>query len=55
MTQQLFEKLFVDKGYLSKALWDVFFGDGIQLFTKLRLNRTQVNIINPNKMVGVLD
>lgn len=38
MTEQLFGKLFADKGYLSKALWDMFFADGIQLFTKLRKN-----------------
>lgn len=38
MTQQLFGKLFADKGYLSKALWEMLFEDGIQLFTKLRKN-----------------
>lgn len=38
MTQQLFGKLFADKGYLSKALWEMLFGDGIQLFTKLKKN-----------------
>ncbi|GEN74037.1 hypothetical protein CLA01_41090 [Chryseobacterium lathyri] len=38
MAQQLFGKLFADKGYLSKALCEVLFADGIQLFTKLRKN-----------------
>ena len=38
MTKQLFGKLFADKGYLSKALWEMLFADGIQLFTKLRKN-----------------
>nr|WP_294209916.1 IS982 family transposase [uncultured Chryseobacterium sp.] len=38
MTRQLFGKLFADKGYLSKALWEMLFADGIQLFTKLRKN-----------------
>ena len=38
MTEQLFGKLFADKGYLSKALWEMLFADGIQLFTKLRKN-----------------
>nr|WP_260394225.1 transposase [Elizabethkingia anophelis] len=34
MTKELFGKLFTDKGYLSKALWEMLFADGIQLFTK---------------------
>jgi hypothetical protein len=38
MTEQLFGKLFADKGYLSKAFWEMLFSDGIQLFTKLRKN-----------------
>ncbi|MFK8289565.1 transposase [Capnocytophaga canimorsus] len=38
LTEQLFGKLFGDKGYLSKALWQMLFSDGIQLFTKLRKN-----------------
>lgn len=53
MTEQLFGKLFADKGYLSKVLWELkivntykkikaneqmLFADGIQLFTKLRKN-----------------
>lgn len=38
MTRQLFGKLFADKGYLSKALWEMLFRDGVQLFTKLRKN-----------------
>lgn len=38
MTKQLYGKLFADKGYHSKALWEMLFADGIQLFTKLRKN-----------------
>lgn len=38
MTQDLFGKLFGDKGYISKALFDTLFNDGIQLITKLRKN-----------------
>lgn len=38
MTKGLFGKLFGDKGYLSKALFDILFQDGLQLFTKLRKN-----------------
>jgi hypothetical protein len=38
MTKDLFGKLFGDKGYLSKALFETLFQDGIQLFTKVRKN-----------------
>lgn len=38
MTRQLFGKLFGDKGYLPKALFDSLFADGIQLVTRLRKN-----------------
>ncbi|MDY3317264.1 transposase [Riemerella anatipestifer] len=38
MTEQLFGKLVIDMGYLSKALWEMLFADGIQLFTKLQKN-----------------
>ena len=38
MTKDLFGKLFGDKGYLSKALFDTLFQDGIQLITKLKKN-----------------
>lgn len=38
LTEELFGKLFADKGYLSRALWEMLFADGIQLFTKLRKN-----------------
>lgn len=38
MTQGLFGKLFGDKGYLSKALFDTLFQDGLQLFTRLKKN-----------------
>lgn len=38
MTQGLFGKLFGDKGYLSKALFDALFQDGLQVVTKLKKN-----------------
>ncbi|WP_317047799.1 transposase [Chryseobacterium sp. CBTAP 102] len=38
MTEQLFGKLFTNKGYLSKTLWKMLFKYEIQLFTKLRKN-----------------
>ncbi len=31
MTKEIFGKLFADKGYISKALPDLLFGNGIQL------------------------
>lgn len=37
-TEELFGRLFTDKCYLSRALWEMLFTDGIQLFTKLRKN-----------------
>lgn len=36
LTQQLFGKMYADKGYISRALWEMLFADGIQLFTKLK-------------------
>lgn len=38
MTRDLFGKLFGDKGYISQALFDTLFADGIQLITRLRKN-----------------
>lgn len=38
MTKEIFGKLFGDKGYLSSALFQALFADGIQLITKLRKN-----------------
>ena len=38
LCDKLFGKLFADKGYISQALWQMLFADGIQLFTKLRKN-----------------
>lgn len=38
LTKKLFGKMFGDKGYLSRALWEMLFQDGIQLFTKFKKN-----------------
>ena len=38
MTENLFGKLFGDKGYISKALSELLFQDGIQLITKVKKN-----------------
>jgi hypothetical protein len=51
MTQQLFGKLFGDKGYISKALSDVLFGNGIQLITAVRRNMKQKAFSNEEKLL----
>lgn len=38
MTKVIFGKLFEDRGYLSKALFETLFQDGIQLATKIKKN-----------------
>lgn len=38
LTKNVYGKLFGDKGYLSKALCDLLFQDGIQLITKIKKN-----------------
>lgn len=38
LTEQLFGKIYADKGYLSKTLWEMLFADGMQLITKVRKN-----------------
>ena len=44
MTKQVFGKLFGDKGYISKALAELLFQDGIQLITKVRKNMKEQNL-----------
>ncbi len=44
LTQNIFGKLFGDKGYISQALFDLLFADGIQLITKVRKNMKQKNL-----------
>jgi hypothetical protein len=38
MVKDIFGKLFGDKGYISKKLFDLLFADGIQLVTRIRKN-----------------
>jgi hypothetical protein len=38
LCENLFGKMFADKGYISQALWQMLFNDGIQLITKLKKN-----------------
>ena len=34
----MFHEIYADKGYLSKALWERLFADGMQLITKVKKN-----------------
>jgi hypothetical protein len=43
MTENLFGKLFGDKGYISKALSDLLFGNGIQLIANPKKNMNVVS------------
>lgn len=44
MTKDVFGKLFGDKGYISKALSELLFNDGIQLITKVKKNMKKQNL-----------
>lgn len=51
MTRELFGKLFGDKGYISKALSDLLFGNGIQLITAVRRNMKTKALSNEEKLL----
>lgn len=51
MTQEIFGKLFGDKGYISKALSDLLFGNGIQLITAVRRNMKSKALSNEEKIL----
>jgi hypothetical protein len=51
MTKEIFGKLFGDKGYISKALSDLLFGNGIQLITQIRRNMKKVALSNEEKLL----
>jgi len=51
MTKELFGKLFGDKGYISKALSDLLFGNGIQLITQVRRNMKSKALSNEEKIL----
>ncbi len=51
MTQDIFGKLFGDKGYISKALADLLWGNGIQMITKPRKNMKEFNISQEDKIM----
>lgn len=51
LTTQLFGKLFADKGYISKALTDMLFGNGIQLITAVRRNMKSKALSNEERLL----
>jgi len=51
MTKEIFGKLFGDKGYISKALSDLLFGNGIQLITQVRRNMKKQALSNEEKIL----
>jgi Transposase DDE domain len=51
LTQELFGRLFGDKGYISKALTDMLFGNGIQLITAVRRNMKSKALSNEEKLL----
>lgn len=51
MTKEIFGKLFGDKGYISKVLSDLLFGNGIQLITAVRRNMKSKALSNEEKLL----
>jgi len=51
MTKEIFGKLFGDKGYISKALSDILFSDGIQLITAVKKNMKTKALSNEEKLL----
>ena len=51
LTQNLFGKLFGDKGYISKVLTEMLFGNGIQLITAVRKNMKDKALSNEEKLL----
>ncbi len=51
MTKEIFGKLFGNKGYISKALSDLLFGNGIQLITQVKRNMKKQALSNEEKLL----
>ncbi len=51
LTEDIFGKLFGDKGYISKALSDLLFADGIQLITKVKKNMQKQDLTATDKIL----
>lgn len=51
MTANIFGKLFGDKGYISQALSDLLWGNGIQLVAKPRKNMKHINLSQQDRIM----
>jgi len=51
MTKDIFGKLYGDKGYISKAMADILWGNGIQMVTKPRKNMKSINLSQTVKIM----
>lgn len=51
MTKDIFGKLYGDKGYISKAMADILWGNGIQMVTKPRKNMKGINLSQADRIM----
>lgn len=51
LTSEIFGKLFGDRGYISKALSELLFNDGIQLITKVKKNMKKQNLSSEDQIL----
>jgi hypothetical protein len=51
MTENIFGKLFGDKGYVSQALSDLLWGNGIQMIAKPKKNMKNINISQEDRIL----
>ena len=51
MTKDIFGKLYGDKGYISKALADLLWGNGIQMIAKPKKNMKNVNLSQADRIM----
>jgi hypothetical protein len=51
MTENIFGKLFGDKGYISKALADLLWGNGVQLITQIKKNMKNIALSNEERIL----
>lgn len=51
MTENMFGKLFADKGYVSRKLSDLLFGNGVQLVAKPKKNMKNLNLSQSDKIL----
>ncbi|GGE17944.1 hypothetical protein GCM10011516_14500 [Sphingobacterium cellulitidis] len=51
MTKDIFGKLYGDKGYISKAMADILWGNGVQMVTKPRKSMKGMNLSQTDKIM----